>query len=150
MISTATTKDVELLAKLNTLSNDPVDPIIGITEAYVRDMFRDLIKDKSSEIYLFENKGVAVFKKEFCGFNNCELHWLTVDANFQRRGIATTLVELILKRAKALKFRGIYLYTHPLHEAAIALYKRQGFDKINEFPNYYNNGDNSLLFGKLL
>ena len=141
---------MELLVKLNALSNDPVDQIIGINDEYVRDMFKDLMKDKSSEIYLFEDKGVAVFKKEFSGFNNCELYWLTVDARFHRKGIATKLLELIIKRAKTLGFRGIYLYTHPLHKAAIKLYEKQDFEKINEFPNYYNNGDRSLLFGKML
>ncbi|MDJ0766018.1 MAG: GNAT family N-acetyltransferase [Myxococcota bacterium] len=150
MIRVATVKDVELLVEINTLSNDPVDPIIGITDDWVREMFENLMKDKSSEIYLFEDKGVAVLRKEFSGFNNCEMHWLTVDEKFHRKGIATMLLNLIDKRAKELKFRGIYLYTHPLHKAGIALYKKQGFEKINEFPNYYTNGDTSFLFGKML
>ncbi|MCP4678790.1 MAG: GNAT family N-acetyltransferase [Deltaproteobacteria bacterium] len=150
MIRIATEKDVELLVDINTLSNDPVDRIIDINDDFVTDMFENLMKDKSAEVYLFEDKGVAVFIKEFSGFNNCEMHWLTVDEKFHRKGIATMLLNLIQKRAKELKFRGIYLYTHPLHEAGIALYKKQGFEKINEFPNYYTNGDTSLLFGKML
>ncbi|HZX44481.1 MAG TPA: GNAT family N-acetyltransferase, partial [Candidatus Nanoarchaeia archaeon] len=46
--------------------------------------------------------------------------------------------------------KGIYLYTHPLHKAAIKLYKKLGYQKVNVFPNYYSNGDASILYGKLL
>ncbi len=60
------------------------------------------------------------------------------------------MLKFIESYAKKKKFRMIYLYTHPIHKIAIRIYERFGYNKINEFPNYYSNGDKSLLFGKEL
>ena len=149
-IRKAIVKDAALIAKINMGSGDPVDKILGITESWVKNSFKKLLNDKRYEAFLYEDKGVAVLKKEFSGFGNCELYWLTVDKKYQGEGIGKKLVHFIEARARKLKFRGIYLYTHPIHKPATKFYKKLGFKKINEFPNYYSNGDKSILFGKML
>ena len=149
-IRKATVKDAALIARINTLAEDPIDKIIGVNESWVRNHFKKIIKNKEADVFIFENKGVIALKKEFPGYNNCELYWLTVDKNYRRKGIAKKLVKFVESYAKKLKFRGIYLYTHPIHKTAIKFYGKLGFKKINVFPNYYSNGDKSILFGKML
>lgn len=149
-IRKATVKDAALIAKINTLSEDPVNDILGIKEEHIKKYFRESMKNKKVEVFLYEDRGVIALKKEFPGYNNCELYWLTVDKNYGRQGIATKLVKFIQAYARKSKFRGIYLYTHPIHKPAIAFYKKLGFRKINEFPNYYSNGDKSILMGKVI
>ncbi len=149
-IRKAIVKDAALIAKINKGSGDPVDKILGITESWVKNSFKKLLNDKRYEAFLYEDKGVAVLKKEFSGFGNCELYWLTVDKKYQGEGIGKKLVHFIEAHARKLKFRGIYLYTHPIHKPTTKFYKKLGFKKINEFPNYYSNGDKSILFGKML
>lgn len=149
-IRKATVKNAALIARINSLSGDPVDKILGIKESWIRNSFKKSLHDKRFEAFLFEDKGVAVLKKDFSGFNNCELDWLTVDKKYQGKGIGKKLVNFVEARARKLKFRGIYTYTHPIHKPAMKFYKKLGFKKINEFPDYYSNGDKSILFGKLL
>jgi ribosomal protein S18 acetylase RimI-like enzyme len=149
-IKKANIKDSVLIAKINHSSGDKIDKILGITEKWVANLFNNLIKDKNYEIYLYENSGVVALKKEFNGFNNCEIYWLTVDKKDHRKGIGKELLQFVENRAKKLKFKGIYIYTHPIHKVAIRFYKKMNYKKINEFPNYYSNGDKSILFGKVL
>ena len=149
-IRKATVKDAALIAKINTLAEDPIDKRMSIKEAWVKSHFRDAIKDKKLDVFICDNKGVIALRREFSGYNNCELYWLTIDKNYGGQGIGTKLVKFIEKYAKKLKFKALYLYTHQIHKPAIKFYGKLGFRKINEFPNYYSNGDKSILMGKLL
>ena len=110
--------------------------------------FKELIKENKVEFFLYGKEGVFGIKKDFPGYNHLELFWLTVTLNSQNKGIGTKLVNYAESYARNLNFRAIYLYTHPIHKKAINFYKNLGYKKINEFPNYYSNGDKSLLLGK--
>ena len=150
-IKKAALKDIKLLVKMHRESQDPLDKILGTTNGDIKKEFYDLMKNKKAEYFLCEDKGLICFKPDFPGYRNCEVYWLVVSKKYQRKGIGTILLKFIEKYAKKKKFRAIYLYTHPIRENnAIKLYKKEGYKKINEFPNYYSNGDKSLLFGKRL
>ena len=149
-IRKAALKDLNLIVKINRDSQDPLDKIIGITDQDMKNMCSNLLKYKKAEFYVYKNIALACFKQDFVGYKNCELFLLLVSKKYQNKGIGTKLLKFIENHAKKRKFRAIYIYTHPIHTVAIRLYRKNGYKKINEFPNYYSNGDKSLLFGKKL
>lgn len=55
------------------------------------------------------------------------LHWVSVDAAHQRRGLSYPLVSLALDRMRALGHRSAYLTTQTASWPAIKLYRRFGF-----------------------
>jgi ribosomal protein S18 acetylase RimI-like enzyme len=150
MIRKATIKDITLPGEIDRVNGDAVNKKIGLTKTEVTKHFRTLLKNKKYELYVFKDKGFIALKKSFSGFNNCEIEWLNVDKKFWRQGIAKKLVKFVEQRAKKLKFRGIYAYSHEIRKGAHKFYKKIGYKKINEFPKYYSNGDTSYLFGKML
>lgn len=149
-IRKASLKDLQIIVEINKESKDPLDPLLGITDNSFKKDAYNLIKNKKAEFFIFENKALVCFKPYFVGYKNCELYLLLVSKKHQRKGIGKKLLEFTEKYAKKKGFRAIYLYTHPIHKNAISLYKKKGYKKINEFPDYYSNGDKSLLFGKIL
>ena len=108
------------------------------------------MNDTRYEIYRIEKSAFIILKKEFQAFNSCEIEWLVVSQKNQRSGIGEKLAIFVEKKAKELKFKKIYLYTSPRHMNAVKFYKKNGYSKINEFPDYYSNGERSILFGKVL
>lgn len=149
-IRKATLKDAALIAKINTEAQSPVDKKLKVTEFYFRKETFSLIKNKLAEFFLLDKSAFVCFNSYFPGYKLCELYYITVSKKYQKKGIGTKLLKFIETYAKKKKFRGIYLYTHPINKDAIIFYKERGYKKINEFPKYYSNGDKSLLFGKKL
>lgn len=150
MIRKGTIKDVKTVLDIEKINKDPVGKKAGATQQYFKKHFEASLKNKKLELYLYDNKGCIFFKKEFAGFNNCEIDWLSVHKDFQKQGIGKKLVAFVEQKAKKLGFRGIYLYSHKDRKAAHKFYNKIGYKKINEFPNYYSSGDTSYLFGKIL
>ncbi len=149
-IRNATVRDCKLIAEIDIHSNDPLIKLFPIKKEELMTYFRKLIKENKVKFFLYGKEGVVGIKKDFPGYNHLELFWLTVTSGAQNKGIGTKLVRYIESYAKKLDYRAIYLYTHPIHKQAIKFYKNLGYKKISEFPNYYSNGNKSLLFGKKL
>jgi ribosomal protein S18 acetylase RimI-like enzyme len=148
-IRKATLKDCSLMAEIDTESKDPFHKMIGLTKSRLARRFRELMERKI-EFFIYDRFGFVGFKKDFAGYKKCQLFWLVVKKDWQNHGIGRKMAVYLEDYAKKLKFRSIYVYTHPIHKKAINLYKNLGYKKINEFPDYYSNGDKSLLFGKRL
>ncbi len=74
---------------------------------------------------------------------------LVVDPAFQRRGIATKLLEDTLKRAREHGARKIYLEVRQTNRPAIRLYEKLGFFLSGKRPGYYQDtGEDALLMEK--
>jgi ribosomal protein S18 acetylase RimI-like enzyme len=112
------------------------------------DFFRKLMKNSSIRFFLHGREAAVAVNTQFPGYRHLELFWLAVDSDYQNKGIGTELVRYVERFALDHDYRSVYLYTHPIHKKAISFYKRLGYNKINQFPDYYSNGDASLLFGK--
>ncbi|MBW2976828.1 GNAT family N-acetyltransferase [Candidatus Woesearchaeota archaeon] len=150
-IRKATLKELPLLVKINRECDDIVQKkLLRMTDEYLTKEFKCLFNDKNYEFFVYNNTGFILFNHKFCGNNNCEVYWLVVSKQFQGKGIGTKLMKFIEKYAKKKKFNGIYLYTHPIRKNTLNFYKKLGYHKVNEFPDYYINGDTSFLFGKRL
>ena len=149
-IKKATLREIPLLVKINRESDDVVDKKLSLTDDYLKKEFENLIKNYYFEFFIYDNKGLIAFNPKFSGYNNCEVYWLVVSKRSQGKGIGTKLMKFVENYAKKKKFCGIYLYTHPIRKNTLHFYKKLGYKKINEFPNYYSNSDASFLFGKRL
>ena len=149
-IKKATLKDMPLLIKINRECDDAVEKILNFTDEYLEKEFKNLMGNYHFEFFIYDDKGFIAFNPKFSGYKNCEVYWLVVSKRFQGKGVGTKLMEFIEKYAKRKKFCGIYLYTHPIRKNTLHFYKKLGYKKINEFPNYYSNSDASFLFGKRL
>ena len=149
-IKKATLEDMPLLIKINRECDDVVEKMLNYTDGYLKKEFKNLMKTHYFEFFIYDDKGFIVFNPKFSGYNNCEVYWLVVSKRFQGSGIGTKLMGYIENYAKKKKFCGICLYTHPIRKNTLHFYKKLGYNKINEFPNYYSNGDTSFLFGKKL
>ena len=64
--------------------------------------------------------------------NICELQRMFLRINSRGRGIASTLMEKCLEFAKAEGFEACYLETMPKMKAAISLYSKYGFERLNQ------------------
>ena len=59
---------------------------------------------------------------------------MSVSSKFQRRGIASRLLEQLIDHAKGHGLKVIYLVTTQYQKAAIALYKKAGFKFVKDSP----------------
>ena len=74
---------------------------------------------------------------------------IAVHPGYRRRGVASQLLEEMLRRAKAMGARAGYLEVRASNEAAKALYQRHGFAAVGRRRNYYNHPrEDAILMGK--
>ena len=149
-IRKAALKDVKLIARINTLSEDPTDKAMGIKEPWVVKHFTEGIKSNDFRVFIYGDAGVMTLKPDFPGYKNYEIYWLTVAKQHKGKGIGTKLMRFAEQYAKKMKQRGLYLYAYIKNKKAIKFYNKLGYKKINTFKNYYSNGDTAVLLGKVL
>ena len=66
---------------------------------------------------------------------------LCVAPDWQRHGLGAILLAHVQRVAAAHGCQYVFLEVRPSNEAAIALYRRNGFVMVGERPAYYANGD---------
>ena len=112
--------------------------------------------EKKHEIFFGYKKnnelvGYVSLKPFFPGHKHCEVYWLAVKKKYQKQGIGKKLMKYIENYAKKKGFRKICLYTGKNMKSVIKFYKKIGYKKINEFPDYYGystGNTTAVLFGK--
>lgn len=62
---------------------------------------------------------------------------LCIDPNYRRLGYADRLLEAILARARLAEVMEVFLEVRPSNVAALALYRKKGFQHIASRPAYY-------------
>ena len=80
-----------------------------------------------------------------------ELHInnIAVHPGYRRRGVASQLLEEMLRRAKVMGAKAGYLEVRASNEAANALYQRYGFRQIGRRRNYYDHPrEDAIVMGK--
>jgi putative acetyltransferase len=70
------------------------------------------------------------------GRGTAELKRMFVHPDVRGRGVAGLLLERIETDARAGGIRELRLETGPLHEAALALYRRHGYREVSQFGQY--------------
>jgi [ribosomal protein S18]-alanine N-acetyltransferase len=75
-----------------------------------------------------------------------EVLYLETLPGHRRQGVMTRLFELFLKDVE----RGsVWLEVNEHNRAALALYKKMGFQKVGERPNYYGDGGAAILLTRI-
>jgi putative acetyltransferase len=70
---------------------------------------------------------------EFDGIDNCaELQKLYLSDTVKGRGYGKELMHIAEENAKALGYKELYLETHSCLKAAVGLYEKRGFEKIDK------------------
>jgi ribosomal-protein-alanine N-acetyltransferase len=75
--------------------------------------------------------------------DEAELLNVSVAAAWQRKGLGRMIVNEILQKARAINMKRVFLEVRPSNVAAIALYRRSGFDLIGVRRGYYQNANGS-------
>jgi len=143
--------------------------LVEYEDKYARD-FKDLntywiekyfvMEEKDKNIlenpnkYILEKGGyiaTALYDDEvigFCGLMKSdetqydyELVKMVVSPKFQGKGIGLTLGNTIIKKAKQLGAKSIYLQSNTILKPAITLYKKLGFQRIMSFKSPYERSD---------
>ena len=70
-----------------------------------------------------------------------------VDPRYQRRGIGRALLRACEER---MQYPRMKLTVRMSNEAAIALYKKEGYRTVDIWKNYYNDGEDGLVMEKIL
>ena len=94
---------------------------------------------------------IAELDKNLIGFcigslvtGDTEKGWIlsmAVEEKFRGKGIGTTLLNKIIDELMNLKCQEILLSVHPNNTSAKYIYKRRGFEKINEVESYFGEGN---------
>ncbi|MDG1939062.1 MAG: GNAT family N-acetyltransferase [Paracoccaceae bacterium] len=112
--------------------------------------YRTLLKSKNSIFHIEEfGFGFARFSKD-----EGEIIMIMIDPSFRHKGRATLLLKKLLDDLKSIGCKKIFLEVGSNNEGAIALYKKNNFEKIGERKEYYSlktGGKlNALVFQKVL
>ena len=83
-------------------------------------------------------------------FDTADLMNIAVDSAFRGRGIGGALVDALHAKAKELGAERMLLEVRVSNAAAIALYKKQGYEKIAVRKGYYGNGEDADIMQKKL
>ncbi len=76
---------------------------------------------------------------------------IVVHPEFQRRGVATALLDAELRRAQSEGACKVLLEVREHNTPAISLYKKLGFREAGLRPNYYtDSGENAIIMEKLI
>jgi ribosomal-protein-alanine N-acetyltransferase len=85
--------------------------------------------------------------------DEAELLDIAIDQGHQRKGIGRKLLEAMLSLARHENMRRMVLEVRSTNQAAIALYRACGFEKIGLRRDYYpatNGREDAILMGKSL
>lgn len=77
-----------------------------------------------------------------------QIQGLAVDPHYQRRGVASLLVERAERFAKERKARGVYVDTPTLNQRGRSFYEALGYSYGYEMPRYYEDGLDGVTYQK--
>ena len=128
---------------------------IGWAEQYI------IAAEQNAETFSQDQNAYGVFSavvdSTVVGFIYVQFHeWnrlaqiqgLAVDPHYQRRGIASMLVERAERFAKERKARGVYVDTPTLNRRGRSFYEALGYSYGYEMPRYYEDGLDGVTYQK--
>ena len=77
--------------------------------------------------------------------DHAEIQNVAVDPRWRRRGVARSLLELVLDEARQAAVGQVLLEVRSGNEPAIALYQALGFETNGRRRRYYDDGEDALL-----
>jgi len=86
-------------------------------------------------------------------FSDCNLLYIGVDPNFQKKGLGSSLIKKLILDCESRNIEKIFLEVRKSNLVAISLYERHGFNMVGCRKNYYPNGayrEDALLYNYFL
>ena len=81
-------------------------------------------------------------------YEDGDLDQICVKTEYRRKGLASMLMNAVLKEAEGLEVGKLFLEVRRSNLAAQKLYEKFGFVKISERAHYYENGEDALIYCK--
>lgn len=134
-------EDLEIVSKIESSS---------IKTPWKKESFKEALNDKNTMMIVSaagnKVKGYAVvwLSKEEASLSN-----IAVDKEFRRLNIGTSLLKYIKNELLKLNIKELYLEVRKSNDAAINLYKKNGFKIVGERKNFYENPREDALLMKL-
>lgn len=120
-------------------------------DAWSQKMLEETMQAPFSWCVLAEDGGqVCGYACLYSVFDTADLMNIAVDSAFRGRGIGGALVDALHAKAKELGAERMLLEVRVSNAAAIALYKKQGYEKIAVRKGYYGNGEDADIMQKKL
>ena len=82
------------------------------------------------------------------GLDDADIEGIVSDKNYRGKGVATALIEELIKRLKSANIDKILLEVRETNIPAINLYKKFGFNAISVRKGYYADGENAIVMIK--
>ena len=128
---------------------------LSFSEPWTEEMFLyELSSEGISEVLVArtdEGSGlrIAGFLCAWIVAGELQINNIAVHPGYRRRGVASQLLEEIIRRAKSMGAKAGYLEVRASNEAANALYQRYGFRQIGRRRNYYDHPrEDAILMAK--
>lgn len=112
-------------------------------------LFIETIKDHKDFFVFIEQKKIAgyiIFEKVL---DEGHITNLAVSKEYQRKGIASRLINKILDMARQEKIKQVFLEVRESNEAARKLYSKFGFVEIGKRKSYYHKTNENAVILKL-
>jgi [ribosomal protein S18]-alanine N-acetyltransferase len=145
-IRRAVTGDLERIDAIERASFGP--------EAYDRKLFADYLR-KSGELFLVAEPRTRKPRAEICGYLlSClrgpaaELVSVAVAPSARGTGVASALLESILRRLRRRDVPRLHLVVRVNNRAAIALYEKYGFRRLRVVAHYYQDGGDGISMSR--
>jgi [ribosomal protein S18]-alanine N-acetyltransferase len=122
-------------------------------DAYDRNLFAEFLH-KCGDLFLVAARG-----KSICGYSvacprggsrGAEVVSIAVDPAARGNGVASTLLAGTLRRLRSRGISRVSLMVRTTNEPALALYRKHGFRRIRVVPKYYEDGEDGLLFARMV
>ncbi len=102
-----------------------------------------LLEDNYLFLAAVENVQMAGYVSACFCLDECELCNIAVEKKFRRRGAATLLLRSLEDECRQRGIVSIFLEVNETNDSAIALYEKNGFERMGIRPRYY--GDHSAI-----
>lgn len=140
MIRKAKKSDLDSIVELESLFKSPFSE---------KDVLYELKTNPVSSIFVYCEDGVLIgFIDVWVTFDSSSIAQIAVNSKYQRKGIATELLNYCFEFLKKKKVVFCTLEVRENNISAINLYQKVGFEKVCLKPAYYSNGENAIYMMK--
>jgi len=141
-----------ILQESQMFRDDEIDVAIEVIEEYLEDPEKS---DYWSYVAVNEkNKvtGFTIVGPNPMTIGTYDLYWIVVDQKQQRKGIGRELIDFAESKVAEQKGRLIIAETSskPVYLRTRNFYKQQGYSELAHIRDYYDIGDDLIIFGKYL
>ena len=115
------------------------------------DLMYELTQNPINKFYVVEDKDIVGFLNFMITFNSATISQIAITKEYRRQGIALKLMEKMfsdLPKAGDDVVEFVTLEVRKSNEAAIALYKKCGFEHIVDKKAYYPDGEDAVYMVK--